>query len=279
MSQAAELFDDTPEAPETPAPEAATPAATPEAAAKPETPSADPDGYEHEALKSLFKGKYKTFADIEKGYSESSKQAREFKTAAEKAEERWKMAEGVIGAPVDEEGKPAPYDFKLPEEVTIVPELMEAFQKDLRDMNLAPSVGQKVLDRYVAVEAGMESARRDMERDFVVQQIGGGDEAVAAAAVGETLAWVRQVLGDSPEIEDLLTSNGATSSYGKPLALLHHLRAAMTGAKLGASSGTGAFGKADYDALMQKAATRGLNHDEAAKIAAYLNSAYPDSAE
>lgn len=278
MSQAAELFDDSgSETTETTAPEAAAApeASAPEASAK----AADPDGYEHEALKSLFKGKYKTFADIEKGYSESSKQAREFKTAAEKAEERWKAIEPIIGAPVDAEGKPAPYDFKLPEEVTIVPELMEAFQNDLREMNLGPAVGQKVLDRYIAVEAGMETARRELERDFVVQQLGGGEESVAKAAVGETLAWVRSVLGDSPEIEDLLTTPGATSSYGKPLALLHHLRAAMTGAKLGASSGTGAFGKADYDALMQKAATRGLNHDEAAKVAAYLNSAFPDSAE
>lgn len=274
MSQAAELFDDG-------GSEQEAAAAAPEAAAVPEAaaPEAkgDPDGYEHEALKGLFKGKYKTFADIEKGYSESSKQAREFKTAAEKAEERWKAVEPIIGAPVDAEGKPAPYDFKLPEEVTIIPELMEAFQADLREMNLGPAVGQKVLDRYIAVEAGMEEGRRTVEKDFVVQQLGAGDEKVAAAAVNETLAWVRSVLGDAPEIEDLLTSPGATSSYGKPLALLHQLRAAMTGAKLGASSGTSNFGKADYDALMQKAAKSGLSGEEAAKVAAYLNSAFPDT--
>lgn len=257
--------------------EATTPeAATPDAPATPEANPAEGDGYEHEALKGMFKGKYKTFADIEKGYSESSKQAREFQTAAEKAEERWKAIEPIIGAPVDAEGKPAPYDFKVPEEVTIMPELMDAFQADLREMNLGPAVGQKVLDRYIAVEAGMETARREVERDFVVQTLGAGDEAVAKAAVNETLTWVRSTLGDAPEIEEMLTGNGGAASYGKTLTILAQLRARMNGASMGASSGTSGFNDSDYRALLSKQARGPLTQEEQTRMVGFLNARTPD---
>lgn len=273
--QAAELFDEPTTDDATPQ-EAASGQEAPQDATKGQeaAPAADPDGYEAPWLKDVLGGKYKTKADIEKGYGESSKQAREFKKAADEAEARWKGVEGIVGAPVGEDGKPAPYAFELPDGTELMPELMEAFQADLRELNLAPAVGQRVLNRYLAVEAGIEEGRRTVERDFVVQQIGAGDEGVAKAQVGAALEWARGLLGDSPDVEEMLTGNGGISSYGKSLAVLCQLHARQSGVSLGSSSGTGGFGDADYQALLSKGHLTG---EEAAKVASYLNSKFPDT--
>jgi hypothetical protein len=276
VSETAELFDD---GGGTPTPPPATPAATLDTAKVTPAAADGGDGYEFPWLKEAVGGKYKTTSDFVQGYSESSKQAREFKKAADEASERLKALEGIVGAPKGEDGKPAPYQFALPEGVELMPELMDAFQGDLREMDLSPAVGQRILNRYMEVEAGVEHGRREVEKGFVVKELGAGDESVAVAAVNESLAWARQMLGDAPEVEDLLTSPGGVSSYGKSLVALARLRSAVMGGTMGASSGTGAFGEAEYQAALAKQVTGRLSSEEESRMVAYLNARHPDKRE
>lgn len=219
------------------------------------------------------KGKWKTEEDAIKGYSESSREARDQKKRADDAEARWKAHEGLVGAPVDAEGKPAPYDFKTPEGVEMMPELLEAAQATFREMNMAPPAAQKIMDLHLAVEAGIEEGRRMVERDFVVQHLGAGDEAVAKAQINEALAWARATLGE--DAEELLTGNGGVSSYGKALVVLQKLHAIAKGASMGAGSGTGRFGESEYQALVAKAVSGPLSREETAMLTDYLNRRAP----
>lgn len=265
-----DLLDEAPAAPEA-APAQDAPAEAAADAAKPD-PASD---YEQPWLKDVFGGKYRKVADLEKGYSESSKQAREFKKAAEEAAQRWQAVEGLIGAPVDEKGEPLPYDLKLPEGVEIDPELMRQAEGLLRKHNLSGKFAQDAFESFILPwQAGLEMGMREIAKENVVKTLGGGDEAVAKQTATRALQWAAGLLGDDAEALDRL--RGCTAS-DDALITLASLHAAMNGVSMGASTGAGGFGKEQYQAVLAKQASgKALTAEEQAAMVAYLNRQHPD---
>ena len=238
--------------------------------------------YEADWLKEFAGGKYQTVEAAFKGYNDfgdlvkkKSSMIEELEAKTADLEGRWKTAEGILGAPVNDKGEPAPYDLKLPEGGEFDPTLKGAFEEFCRAHNLSNAVAQKALDDVVIPwEAGTEAGRREVEKSIVVNALGGGDEAVAAKAVAETFDWASGLLGGDKEKIDRL-QNGL-GKYGDAILALADLREALTGVTIGKSSG-GAAGL-DSDGYQAIISSPGWQYDQAkmARVVEYLNRSNPD---
>lgn len=221
-------------------------------------------------------GKWKSEEEALKGYSESSKEARrladEAKSAAEKAkalEEQYGAVAPLFGAPVDADGKPVAYDLKVPEGVELDPVLREGAEEFFRKNNFSLGMAQQALDDVILpMEAGRELGAREYERGRVVEELGGGDPAVAKKLAEEAFNWAGQYFADDPKaVEDLQE----LASFGAGVLTLHRLREIATGIAPGKSLG-GASGL-DADGYASIIKTPGWEHDSAklSKVMEYLN--------
>ena len=277
----AELFTETPT--ETPT-EIVDTAGTEVAVATPgeDSTAAAPGDYEEEWLKDFAGGKYRTKADAIKGYDEFGKlvqsksaAAKELEAKATQLEERWKTAEQILGAPLDDEGNPKPYDLKLPEGGTFDESLRGAFEGFCRKNNLSNAVAQQALEEIVIPwEAGGEVGRREAEKAMVVEALGGGDEAVAGKVVGDLFEWASGYLGgDKEKISRLENGIG---KYGDAIMALADLREAMTGVSVGrGTGGVSGLDQSGYEAII---ASPNWQNDYAKmeQVVRYLNAKHPE---
>lgn len=241
-------------------PPATPPEAAPEgdsAAQAAGAPEASTGDYEADWLKTFAGGKYRTIEAASKGYDEFGKLV-QTKAAALKEleakvgdyEAKVKGTEGILGAPVDSEGKPAPYEFKMPEGVEMDSTLKTAFEEFCRGANLSNAVAQKALeDVVIPWEAGSEVGRREAEKAIVVEALG-GDEQIAAKVVADTFEWASSLFGgDKDKIERLQNGLG---KYGEAILALADLREALTGVSVGrGTGGVGGLDEAGYQEMLR----------------------------
>lgn len=267
--------DQTVQATSTPDPASTAPAGTDPA------PEATVE-YEEDWLKDFAGGKYRTKADAIKGYDEFGKlvqsksaAAKEFEAKAAALEERWKTAEQILGAPVDEQGNPKPYELKLPEGGNFDESLKGAFEDFCRKNNLSNAVAQQALEEIVIPwEVGGEVGRREAEKKMVVDSLGGGDEAVAGKIVGDLFEWASGYLGGDKE--KIARLENGIGKYGEAILALADLREALTGVSVGrGTGGTAGLDQAGYEAII---ASPGWQNDEAKmqQVVRYLNAKHPD---
>lgn len=227
-------------------------------------------------------GKWKSEEEALKGYSESSKEARrlsdEAKSAAEKAktlEEQYGAVAPLFGAPVDADGNPLAYDLKVPEGVELDPVLREGAEDFFRKNNFSLSMAQQALDDVLLpMEAGRELGAREYERLRVVQELGGGDVAVAKKLAEEAFNWAGSQFVDNPNaVEDLQELCAIAAGVNT----LHRLREINAGIAPGKSAGAGAaLDEAGYQAMLR---TPGWEHDDAmsARVLAYAANKAPEA--
>jgi hypothetical protein len=263
----------------TPPPEAPVAGSTPAPDASP-APKDAPEGEAKPWWQTVGEGKYKSEEEAVKGFSEFGKTVREkaaeAKAAAEKAAslEEWKKGvEPMFGAPVGEDGKPAPYELKLPDGVELDPTIRKGWEDFLREKNLSPAVAQEAFDRVILpIETGRELGQREYERARTIEALGGGDEAVASAAATAAFAWAAQALGDDEAaIEDLRECGGV----GAAINTIARLAAKATNIPMGTGSASGAPAtQAEIDAIL--ADPRGMaDPANAAKVEAFYKNQYP----
>lgn len=188
-------------------------------------------------------GKWKDEDSAIKGYAESSKEARrladEFKAASEKAadlEGKWKGIESLIGAPVDAEGKPAPYDIKLPEGASVDPVLKGMAENFMREHNLSGDFAQKAFEGiFVNYESAIEHGLRELEKDTWVKALGDGDEAAATARAKDGFAWAARFFASDPDKLETLRECG---NRGAAVNVLAWLKDEITRVGPGRSMGT-----------------------------------------
>ena len=215
------------------------------------------ESYETEWLKVFAGGKYATLEAANKGYDdfgrliqERSAALKELESKVGDYEAKVKGTEGILGAPVDSEGKPVPYEFKMPDGVEMDPTLKTAFEEFCRGANLSNAVAQKALeDVVIPWEAGSEVGRREAEKAIVVEALG-GDEQVAAKVVADTFEWASSLFGgDKDKIERLQNGLG---KYGEAILALADLREALTGVSVGrGTGGVGGLDEAGYQEMLR----------------------------
>lgn len=218
----------------------------------PEPPAGEPTDppaeYEWDGLKTAFGGKYRTLADVEK----STKEAQAKMMKAEQARAAMESRLGMLtGPPLDPEGKPRAYDFKVPEGTSgeINPEdpLLQAFTAWGHKWGVPEAAAQELFEGgYVPLIAGETAGAKQAEIAFLADHYGSAEMAVAK--VQESFGWAQEILGD-----DALPLLAAASSVGAVTVLLDRLRAAVTDVRLpspGATSGS-ADTEADILAMMK----------------------------
>lgn len=227
-------------------------------------------------------GKWKTEEDALKGYAESSREARrladEAKAASEKIADFEKLTQGVIGAPVDEDGKPTDYQFKLPEGAEFQPELLGKLTEFARARNLSQDVMQSAINDIVLPwQIGLEMGMREHEKAASQAYFGTGeDDRAFGKALGGLRDWAASMLQDlgAEALDDLdMAGNSAAA-----IKTLDRLRQRISGATIGRGqhvAGGGLIGKAEYDSITS---APGWQNDQAsvAKVVAYLNATAPD---
>lgn len=283
-AEAAPLFEQgapTEAAPDKEAAPAAKDDAKPDKEAAPKADEAPAPWWERVA-----KGKWKSEDEALKGYAESSKEARakakEAEEAAAKAaafEERWNGVATLIGAPVDKEGKEAPYAFTLPEGASVMPEAMAAFEAHLRAKNLSQAYGQELLESVaIPYAAGLELGFREAEQAVVIEELGAGNKEVAAALAAEAWQWATaQVPKDHPERDKVINAIREASGTSSGVLALHYLRGVLAGVSPGQGGNSMGGGQIDEAAYKKIIGDSGWynDKDKAAQVEEYLNRVSP----
>ncbi len=197
-------------------------------------------GYEHELLAGAHGGKYKTLKALIEGTEQFGSlvntHSEEAKTAAAKAAEleaKWKGVESIVGAPVDAEGNPAPYEFGWSEEATVDPELSGAFEGWLRKHNLSQGVAQEAAQLLETYAAALALGNQEAELAGVVEDYGGKPEE-AKAKLAELQQFWTEKLGDTPAEVDALHEVASTRSG---IRFLETLRSRITLIQNGRAAG------------------------------------------
>lgn len=298
--KAASLFSGAATAPAAAPTAPATPAATPVATPAPATAAADPGaaatpdpgpaatghqpppgteewqaaGYEAPWLQKFAGGKYKKEVDAFKGYDEFGSlintRAEEAKSAQAKAAElAQKLAgvEGIIGAPVDETGKPKPYDFGWTDPAAVAPELASGLESVLRKHNLSEAVAKDIVPLAEEYAAAVALGSREAEIAGAMLDYGFKQEEIEAALADPTkfgehpagkdaqarlasLAkfWEERA-GDNPALVEAIYG---VASRREGIRLLELLRSDLSAIKNGSAGHAGAPESAD--AILKAAA-------------------------
>lgn len=181
---AASFFDNAPEA------AASTPEATP---AAPEVTLPD---YEHEALKAIQGGKYRTFADIDKAQAAAVDQIRKLSEQSQ----AMKMRLGQFaGPPLDEDGKPRAYTINAPEDAPLPldPESPEfqAVQEIATKYGAPEGMLQELHDKVLLPQiSALIEHRHEVEAASLAEYYGSPEAMVAGAR--ETSRWLVETLGE-----------------------------------------------------------------------------------
>lgn len=200
---------------------AGTPAAKP--AATPASEEWKAKGYEEAWLATAHGGKYKTRDALIKGTEEFGGLVRarteEAEAAALKqAEMATKMAtiEPIIGAPVNEDGTAKPYDWGFPEEATVNPVLVDAFDGLLRKHNLSEVVAKDAAGLLTEYAAAVELVNREAEIQATIDYFG-GDKEKAVPQLKELEAYWRGEIGQNPDDWAAIEEVASTSAGIKAL--------------------------------------------------------------
>lgn len=224
----------------------------------------------------------RAFETLGKRYADSSREAhklREQAEAAQKAQEeineRWKTVEGVIGAPVGEDGQPVDYAVQLPEGAEFEPELMGKLTDFARERNLSQKVLQDAIDQIVLPwQIALSDGQVEAELEYVEKMFDGDKEATKKAIKGfyQSASAILDPMGEEA-IRDLRTAGGVGAAV-RTMLRLHEASSRATIGQ-GLSSAAGAIGKSEYlEIIKDKDWAR--DSDKLARVVEHLNRTTPD---
>lgn len=247
--------------------------------AAPEAPAADaPAGdapaaeYEADWLKDVFKGKYRTKAELEEGYGTNSREAKEAVKTAKEAQAALDALKVHHGAPKDADGKPLPYEFEIPEGADLDPAVKEAMSDLGHELDLAPAVLNKALAKVLPWFLGDEVGRRERTEQELAALFGGTPEGFKAG-ITSLEGWAQRcgLGGDEQAVEDWIECG----NHPAAVRTLERLRLAHSGGNMGRSTGSAQIGRAEYEALVAKNVKGNLTSEETQRMVAFLNQANP----
>ena len=181
-------------------------------------------------------GRWKNEDEAIKGVTASTTEGKRLAAELAAAQERIKPWEAMHGAPKDAEGKPAPYEFALPEGTDLDADFKTEFEAFCHERDWSKSEAETALKRFLPWFLGEEVGKRETSAETMAAIFGAEPEKQEAGRA-QLEQWAGRLgLGrDEQAVADWIEC-GRNPAALRTIARLH---AGGSGGTIGRSDGSG----------------------------------------